>query len=106
MTIEKNREGAWVIYASGADGYLVTRSYYGYTKRDAVRLFREHMRGESKWAPAKYAWTILMMKIWLKIYKVLDIAYGIVVAYVLSAVPMDTIAGRVKSELLRRRSLD
>ena len=45
MTIEKNREGAWVIYTLGRDGYLVTRSYYGYTKRDAVRLFREHIRG-------------------------------------------------------------
>lgn len=49
MTIEKNREGAWVIYALGEEGYLVTRSYYGYTKRDAVRLFRAFMReGESK----------------------------------------------------------
>ena len=47
MTIEKNREGAWVIYASGGDGYLVTRSYYGYSKRDAVRLFRAVMKGES-----------------------------------------------------------
>jgi hypothetical protein len=46
MNIEKNREGAWVIYASDKQGYLVTRSYYGYTKRDAVRLFRAHMRGE------------------------------------------------------------
>lgn len=46
LTIEKNRDGAWVIYALGRDGYLVTRSYYGYTKADAVRLFREHMRGE------------------------------------------------------------
>ena len=46
VTIEKNREGAWVIYALSDSGYLVTRSYYGYTKRDAVRLFREHMRGE------------------------------------------------------------
>lgn len=45
LTIEKNREGAWVIYALSDSGYLVTRSYYGYTKRDAVRLFREHMRG-------------------------------------------------------------
>jgi hypothetical protein len=40
MTIEKNREGAWVIYALGREGYLVTRSYYGYTKRESVRLFR------------------------------------------------------------------
>jgi hypothetical protein len=45
MTIEKNREGAWVIYALGRDGYLVTRSYYGHTKREAVRLFNEYMRG-------------------------------------------------------------
>jgi len=44
MTIEKNREGAWVIYALAGDGYLVTRSYYGYSKRESVRLFREHMR--------------------------------------------------------------
>ena len=45
MTIEKNREGAWVIYALGREGYLVTRSYYGYTKRESVRLFRAHIRG-------------------------------------------------------------
>jgi hypothetical protein len=45
MTIEKNREGAWFIYALGGDGYLVTRSYYGYTKRESIRLFNEHMRG-------------------------------------------------------------
>jgi hypothetical protein len=44
MTIEKNREGAWVIYALGRDGYLVTRSYYGYTKRESVRRFRALMR--------------------------------------------------------------
>ena len=49
MTIEKNREGAWVIYALGREGYLVTRSYYGYTKRESVRLFRQYMReGEGK----------------------------------------------------------
>ena len=44
MSIEKNKEGAYVI-SDIVSGYLVTRSYYGYTKRDAVRLFREHMRG-------------------------------------------------------------
>ena len=44
MTIEKNREGAWVIYALGREGYLVIRSYYGYSKRDSVRLFRAFMR--------------------------------------------------------------
>ena len=44
MTIEKNREGAWVIYALGREGYLITRSYYGYTKRESVRLFRQYMK--------------------------------------------------------------
>ena len=44
MTIEKNREGAYVI-SDIVSGYLVTRSYYGHTKREAVRLFREHIRG-------------------------------------------------------------
>jgi hypothetical protein len=49
MTIEKNREGAWVIYALGGEGYLITRSYYGYSKRESVRLFRQYMReGEGK----------------------------------------------------------
>jgi hypothetical protein len=44
LTIEKNREGAWVIYALGEEGYLVTRSYYGYTKKESVRLFRQYMK--------------------------------------------------------------
>jgi hypothetical protein len=44
MNIERNYAGAWVIYALGEEGYLVTRSYYGYTKRESVRLFRQYMR--------------------------------------------------------------
>jgi len=49
MTIERNKEGAWVIYALGREGYLVTRSYCGYSKRESVRLFRQYMKeGESK----------------------------------------------------------
>jgi len=47
MNIERNKEGAWVIYALGGEGYLVTRSYYGYSKRESVRLFRAVMKGES-----------------------------------------------------------
>lgn len=43
MIIEKNREGAYVI-SDIVSGYLVTRSYYGHTKRDAVRLFRQYVR--------------------------------------------------------------
>ena len=44
MTIEKNREGAWVIYALGGEGYLITRSYYVYSKRESARLFRQYMK--------------------------------------------------------------
>lgn len=39
MTVGKNYEGAWVI-SDIVDGYLVTRRYYGYSKREAMRLFR------------------------------------------------------------------
>lgn len=39
MTIEKNHAGAWTIYAI-INGYLVTRSYYFYTKREAIRQFK------------------------------------------------------------------
>lgn len=44
MIIEKNSEGAWVI-SETVRGYLVTQRYYFYTKREAVRLFREYVRG-------------------------------------------------------------
>jgi hypothetical protein len=49
MNIERNYAGAWVIYASDRAGYLVTRSYYGYNKRESIKLFRQYMReGEGK----------------------------------------------------------
>ena len=49
MNIERNYAGAWVIYASNSRGYLVTRSYYGYNKRESIKLFRQYMReGEGK----------------------------------------------------------
>lgn len=44
MNIVKNHAGAWVIYADDGQGYLVTRSYYGYTKRESIRRFREYMK--------------------------------------------------------------
>ena len=41
-SIDKNREGAWRI--SGlVGGYLLTRCYYFYTKREAIRLFKEEI---------------------------------------------------------------
>lgn len=44
MNIERNREGAWVMYATDKAGYLITRSYYGYTKRQALQLFNQYMK--------------------------------------------------------------
>ena len=43
MTIERNHEGAWVISAVVGQ-YLETRRYYGYTKREAITLFKEETR--------------------------------------------------------------
>lgn len=42
MTIEKNKEGAWVV-SDIVNGYRVSRRYYFYTKREAVRLFRQEV---------------------------------------------------------------
>lgn len=42
MSVYKQLDGAiWVCDVIG--GQLVCRRYYGYTKREAVRLFREEM---------------------------------------------------------------
>jgi hypothetical protein len=43
MTIDKNAEGAWRI-SDIIDGYLVTKVYYFYTKREAMKLFRQETR--------------------------------------------------------------
>lgn len=43
MTVERNYAGAYVI-SDIVGGYLVTKQYYGYTKREAVRLFKEETR--------------------------------------------------------------
>lgn len=43
MIIEKLHSGAIRIYQS-VNGVLVTRTYYGYTKREAVKRFREERR--------------------------------------------------------------
>ena len=46
-SIDKNREGAWRLSAfvgEGAGEYLLTRSYYFYNKREAIRQFKIDMR--------------------------------------------------------------
>ncbi len=49
MTIEKTIQGAYQI-SDIIDGHLVTRTYYGHTKREAKLLFkyefREKIKGE------------------------------------------------------------
>jgi hypothetical protein len=43
MTIRKNHEGAYVI-TDLVDGHLMTRMFYGYTKREAISLFIQARR--------------------------------------------------------------
>jgi hypothetical protein len=51
MTIERIfHSGAWKItgaFETQDDTIFFTRVYYGYTKREAIRLFREHIKEES-----------------------------------------------------------
>ena len=44
MLVEKTFQGAWSISAI-INGYLVTRQYMGYTKREAMRLFKAETIG-------------------------------------------------------------
>jgi hypothetical protein len=46
MIAEKNYEGAWVI-SDIVGGYLVTRRYYYYTKREALAMFRAEARANA-----------------------------------------------------------
>lgn len=43
MTIEMNTRGGYVI-STIHKGQYIRRTYYGYTKREAMRLFREYVR--------------------------------------------------------------
>ena len=51
MTIEKlSPSGAWqisgVVEGEGegeGEGYLLSRTYYGYTKKEAIKLWRQHI---------------------------------------------------------------
>ena len=43
MTIDKNNEGAWRI-CENINGYLETKVYYFYTKKDAMKNFREYKK--------------------------------------------------------------
>ncbi len=43
MDIDRNREGAWRI-CDEVNGYLETRVYYFYTKREAIQKFKQEMK--------------------------------------------------------------
>ena len=43
MIIDKNNEGAWRI-SETINGYLETKVYYFYTKRQAIKLFKEYKK--------------------------------------------------------------
>jgi hypothetical protein len=45
MTVEKQLNGSLLVYTVHK-GRLVRMVYYGYTKREAVKLFREHLKSE------------------------------------------------------------
>jgi len=50
MVIEKlHPSGAWHIYGvvEGNDLYFLNRVYYGYTKREAIKLWNEQVREEA-----------------------------------------------------------
>ena len=47
VSIDKNSEGAWRIsdfIGEGAGEYLLTRTYYFTSKREAIRLFKKEVR--------------------------------------------------------------
>jgi hypothetical protein len=43
MIIDKNSDGAWRICET-INGYFETKVYYFYTKKEAIKLFREYRR--------------------------------------------------------------
>lgn len=43
MTIDKTSEGAWRISAI-IDGYLVTRRYYFYSRKEAIKRFKTEQK--------------------------------------------------------------
>ncbi len=43
MTVTRNLNGSLTLSTIAA-GHLVQQTYYGYTKREAQRLFRTHIR--------------------------------------------------------------
>jgi len=47
MIIDKNNEGAWRV-SDIINGYWETKVYYFYSKKEAVKLFRQHKKQLTK----------------------------------------------------------
>ena len=47
MTIERNHAGAWII-SDIIGHHLITRRYYGHTKREAMRLFKAETKAGAR----------------------------------------------------------
>ena len=47
MTISKNVYGYWVI-SDMVGGYRIERKYIGYTKKEAIRLFKNEIKRTTK----------------------------------------------------------
>lgn len=43
MTIERTASGAWNVYGIDSQGYFRTRTYYGFTRRQALALYRAEL---------------------------------------------------------------
>ena len=46
MTIERNYEGAYIV-SDIVNGYRVARKYYGYSKREALAMFKAEVRANA-----------------------------------------------------------
>ena len=44
---ERNHDGAWILYASTDHGQLITRTYYGYSKTQAIQQHKQLMKLEN-----------------------------------------------------------
>jgi hypothetical protein len=45
MIIEKGRQGQWII-SEIIDSYLITKTFFGYTKKMAIKLFKKEIKKE------------------------------------------------------------
>ena len=43
MTVERTVQGAWRV-SQIVDGYLLTRQFFGYTKKEAMQLFKQYTK--------------------------------------------------------------